>query len=465
MDIALHLKGLYVKIAQIVSSRPDFVPPVYIDLFVQAQDSLPQWPIADVSRIIDCTLQSNYNVSIDDVFESIDPVALGSASIGQVHRAKFKDTYLERNIDNGYMGGPFAAIKVMHPGAEDTFRHDFQVFRWLCKVALTGWEPILDECYRQIMSEFDYRREAQSLDTVRRSLSRSPFRKLVHVPEPLRSLCTKELLVMEMLQGKKLSDSFEDELRDALGGDPDVAQSFLRKKRLELILGRENMKKLDLQSVGGIESLGTISKIRLLKLYWRVSKAIDLVVNIQGYQILSVGVFNGDPHPGNLLVLDDGRLGLVDFGQVKEISTEERIGVARIVNDLNTGSTEDIANSMRSLGFQTQNDDDSIIVQYAKLFFDSDADGKVMDCPTPQSYFKKLTDADPLTNVPDVAIFVARSSFILRGMGTLLDKQIETSSLWGKYAKAALSEYDATGDHLTAETKVGTVTTEPLIGN
>mmetsp|Transcript_61065 Transcript_61065/g.149504 ORF Transcript_61065/g.149504 Transcript_61065/m.149504 type:complete len:142 (-) Transcript_61065:70-495(-) len=141
--------------------------------------------------------------------------------------------------------------------------------------------------------------------------------------------------------------------------------------------------------------------------------------------------------------MPDGKLGLVDFGQVKQISTDERIGVAKVVNDLNTGSTKDIANSMRALGFETQKNDDTILVQYAKLFFDSDSDGKtIWNCPTPQSYFKKLTEADPLTSVPDVAIFVARSSFILRGMGTLLDKQIETAHAWGKYAKATLSSED-----------------------
>ena len=297
MRIALHLKGLYVKIAQIVSSRPDFVPPVYIDLFVQCQDSLPQWPIEDIRKIIDETLRTNYNLSIDDVFESIDPIALGSASIGQVHRATIKDTagccYNTGTLS--LPSSPVTAVKVMHPGAEDMFRHDFSVFRWLCKVALTGWTPILDECYRQIMSEFDYRTEAQSLDTVRRCLSTSPFRRSVRIPEPVHSLCTKELLVMEMLEGKKLSDSLEDELTTALGGDPDVAQTFLRRKRLELILGSENLNKLDIAS-NDVGSLSTRSKIRLLRLYRRASKIIDLLVNVQGYSILSSGIFNGDPH-------------------------------------------------------------------------------------------------------------------------------------------------------------------------
>ena len=213
--------------AQIVSSRPDFVPPQYIELFTAAQDSIPQWPIDKVVKIVDHNLVSEFGVDFDTVFESMDAVALGSASIGQVHRAKLRKPYSEQ-----YECGDSVAVKVMHPGAESRFHHDFQVFRWLCKVALTGWDTILDECYRQIMSEFDYRKEARSLATVRENMAKSPYHRRVHVPEPIETLCTKELLVMEMLEGKKLSDALEEELAHALGGSPSDAHALIKQKRL-----------------------------------------------------------------------------------------------------------------------------------------------------------------------------------------------------------------------------------------
>lgn len=226
--IILHLQGLYVKIAQIISSRPDFVPPQYIDLFITAQDSIPQWPIEDVTAIIKRSLDSEFGLEFEEVFESIDPITLGSASIGQVHRAKLRKQFSDVG---GYTGGADVAVKVMHPNAESKFHHDFQVFRWLCKVALTGWEPLLDECYRQIMSEFDYRKEASSLATVRGNMAKSPFHRRIRIPEPLSPLCTKELLIMEMLEGKKLSDAIEDELALALGSK-DKAMALIKRKRL-----------------------------------------------------------------------------------------------------------------------------------------------------------------------------------------------------------------------------------------
>jgi len=525
--VAIDLKGLYVKLIQVASSRPDFVPKQFLELFVQAQDSLPQWPIQDVKAIIDeSLLQLNTDnrspsdpayYSYETVFEDIDEVALGSASIGQCHKARIKGKYAREllydtatdSVNGCDESLVDIAVKVMHPGSEERFRHDFQVFRWLCKVALKGWEPILDECYRQIMSEFDYRREAESLATIRTNILKSPFSKTIRVPKPVLGLCGKELLIMELLDGAKLSDSLEADLAEILGHQK--SKQLLERKRLELILGPDKMKALESSSssssqtrplqgvvddkgeeskteendggtastelIGGnteaslLNDCGWKTKLQLLGLYKRAQSTIDLLVDVQGYQMLRDGVFQGDPHPGNILELRSttkkvgtilGRksvlLGLIDYGQTKAISDRERLGIARVILALGGGNdgtesllgmaltnstrVERIADAMRDLGFVTKNDDSGVLAQYAGLFFDSDEIGKrLYDCPTPQTYFKLLTEMDPLITVPDVAVFVARCGFLLRGMGTMLGKQIKTSKRWSVYAKQALEEH------------------------
>ena len=485
MQVALDLKGLYVKLAQVVSSRPDFVPLAYIKLFVAAQDSLPQWPIDEIKELIDNSLlqtNSTDGLSFETVFADIDAIALGSASIGQCHRArirgKFAKTFLDDQIndtkDNDEdLPSVDVAIKVQHPGSEERFKHDFSVFRWLCKVALTGWEPILDELYRQIMSEFDYRREADSLERVRRNMLSSPFSNSVKIPKPIPGLCSKELLVMELLEGPKLSDSLEDELKGILGEDR--SKRLLDRKRLELVLGKDKLETLEsgddnanssntpLTEQNLLRDLSWATKFQLLGLYRRAQKTIDKLVDVQGYQMLKDGVFQGDPHPGNILELSKARrkssitnflgkstsvLGLIDYGQTKIISDEERLGVAKVILALGekspenaTDNTEAVADAMRELGFCTKKNDSKVLAQYAGLFFDSDEVGKELySCPTPQSYFKLLTELDPLVEVPDMAIFVARCGFILRGMGSILGKQIKTSQRWSVYAKQALDE-------------------------
>lgn len=83
-EIMIRQKGLYVKIGQVLSARPDFLPRQYLELFAHVQDAIPQWPVQHVRQIISETLLAK---DYEDVFASIDPVALGSASIGQVHAA------------------------------------------------------------------------------------------------------------------------------------------------------------------------------------------------------------------------------------------------------------------------------------------------------------------------------------------------------------------------------------------
>ncbi|KAL3920180.1 MAG: hypothetical protein SGILL_003390 [Bacillariaceae sp.] len=234
----------------------------------------------------------------------------------------------------------------------------------------------------------------------------------------------------------------------------------------EMILGKEKMSALNVPGEDAmLRQVGFTAKLRLLRLNFKTQKVLNLLADVQGYQIFAATVFQGDPHPGNILKLEEGRLGLIDYGQTKSISDKEKLAIARVVCAIGSGaSASEIAAAMRDLGFRTKYDDDDILSKYAVLFFDSDIEGMKMGCPTPQSYFKALTDADPLVHVPDVAgkesevdsyisfglktakifscmamqVFVARCSFILRGMGTMLGKQVHTSLRWKAYAEDAL---------------------------
>ena len=165
------------------------------------------------------------------------------------------------------------------------------------------------------------------------------------------------------------------------------------------------MESLGLANVGeAVGDLGIGKRLRLFRLYSRAQKYIDLLVDVQGYQMLSLSCFNGDPHPGNCLILDDGRLGLIDFGQTKRITNEERLGVARVVEAVGNGKSDsDVADAMRRLGFRTRYDTDEVLARFAALFFDSDSEGKELGCATPQMYFATLNQIDQLIDVPDVA--------------------------------------------------------------
>jgi len=440
LSITLHLKGLYVKIAQVLSMRPDFVPRQYVELFSTVQDSVPQWPYEEVERLIRQLLIDELGLRWDDVFEEIDHDALGSASIGQCHKAVLKVPWDEAG---DYQGGRVVAVKVMHPGAENRFYNDFQVFRWLCRIALPGWKPILDELNRQFMTEFDYVNEANSLHEVRRNMAASPFAKFVTVPQPLRSLCCKHLLVMEMLHGKKLSDDMEERLASAIGGDRQAARHFLQNKRDEFVLGKRNTNAFILPNGNSLVRRAKMT-LQLCSLSWHVRRCVDILIDVHGYQILHDGVFNGDPHGGNILQLTTGKIGLIDYGQTRRLNDNERLAIARIVVELSKESMDEhrVADTMREFGFKTKYNNDEIMAKYAKLFFDSDTERVTMGCPTPQLYLLKLSKMDPLLDVPDAAVFVARASYMFRGMGSMINEQVLTAQRWAKFAKTALSETD-----------------------
>lgn len=280
LEIVVHLKGLYCKIGQVLSARPDFLPHQYVTRFATVQDSIPQWSADRVREIIQESLQTNLGYDYDDVFYDMDPVALGSASIGQVHRAVLQDRFAKLHKYKQ------VAVKVMHPDAQGRFQHDFQVFRWLCRVALPGWKGLLDELETRFLSEFDYHKEAASLATVRANMANSRFRRKVRVPEPLTELTTQNVLVMEMLQGRKLMDAMRDRLAESLGGNQHLAKDFLEVRRKKALSPSTAS---DTATLSNIDSLSTWEKVRLLLLQQRCKRYVDTLIAVHGHQILHDG--------------------------------------------------------------------------------------------------------------------------------------------------------------------------------
>lgn len=98
----------------------------------------------------------------------------------------------------------------------------------------------------------------------------------------------------------------------------------------------------------------------------------------------------------------------------------------------------EVSEAMRDCGFVTKYNRDDITSKYGALFFDDDSDSRRMGCATPQIYLMKLGALDPLVTVPDAAVFVARTSWMFRAMGSLLNEQIRTAKRWSRLAEQAL---------------------------
>ena len=176
-------------------------------------------------------------------------------------------------------------------------------------MALPGWDPILRELEMQMMTEFDYINEAHNLQLVRGNMAKSPYANKVRVPQPVIDLCSKNLLVMEFLPGKKLADYIEDRLANILGGDVQSARKVLKAKQQALFeskdVGHKNkgfFRELS-DIIGETDgSLGMTQKatkvLQLMSMTRDARRKLSLLLDATGWQIFHDGVYNGDPHPG-----------------------------------------------------------------------------------------------------------------------------------------------------------------------
>mmetsp|Transcript_10923 Transcript_10923/g.24031 ORF Transcript_10923/g.24031 Transcript_10923/m.24031 type:complete len:675 (-) Transcript_10923:113-2137(-) len=450
-DLIVFLRGLYVKIGQVMSSRADFVPRQYVDLFSNLQDDVPPRPAGEILEILRQSLATNQNLELDEVFSSINENPLGTASIGQVHEAVLRPRFTSSHDGTNVETPSFSVVvKVKNPRAQGQFRDDFKVFKWLTRIALPGWKSVLSELERQVMTEFDYRNEAVSLETARENLKKSKFSKRAVIPRPIKKLSSQNVLVMEKLKGEKLANAVEGELAGVLGGNRTLAREFLKRRQQEIAQGTSSNNHAALNEMirigGGHKNIFFHKILRLRRMAKRSRNYLRLLLDIHGHQIFHDGSFNADPHPGNILLLSNGRLGLIDYGQFKTINLDARRALAGIVVELTYGGKEGqqkrdvakIAEAMRHFGFSSRHNDDEVMAAAAELYFDSDSVGRRLGFATPQVYFEYLNSLDPMVDVPEAAVMVARTSFLFRGLGALLQQDIRTAQCWLPFAKRVL---------------------------
>lgn len=178
LDLALSLRGLYIKLGQVGTTRADVLPKTYRDCFQTLLDKVPSMEGSEVRAIVEKSLGKK----IEDVFEYFDDEALGAASIGQAHVARLKD-------------GREVVVKVQYPDAKHLFETDFDTARDFCELAQPEHLPIFNEMKAQFMTEFDFEREAWALDVVGKNIM--PYFPDVIIPRPIPELSTDLVVVME----------------------------------------------------------------------------------------------------------------------------------------------------------------------------------------------------------------------------------------------------------------------------
>ena len=183
----------YIKLAQLLSTRADLIPPPYARALSRLQDSVEPFPFGEVERIV----TEQLGVRLSRAFASFDATPLASASLGQVHRAVMRD-------------GRQVVVKVQRPGIKERIAEDMEALAELAELAdrhseagrKYGFGELLEQFRRSLNGELDYCREAANLTALARIVSR--YDRLV-IPQPIEDYTTPTVLTMDYLPGRKVT--------------------------------------------------------------------------------------------------------------------------------------------------------------------------------------------------------------------------------------------------------------------
>lgn len=198
------MKGLMMKLGQIMSFVDETMPPEYRESLAQLQRAAPPMDPELVHEVIRAELGSK----TERVFAEFDDEPVASASIGQVHRAVTKS-------------GREVAVKIQYPGVDDAIRADMKNMKSLYAIISMVWKnldpgPVLEEIRSRIGEELDYRYEGENQARFHRFYDGHPF---IHIPEVLGELSTSRILTQEFVRGRNFYDVLDDpqEIRNRYG--------------------------------------------------------------------------------------------------------------------------------------------------------------------------------------------------------------------------------------------------------
>eukprot|EP00977_Amphora_coffeiformis_P013491 scaffold3571_cov176-Amphora_coffeaeformis.AAC.7 len=503
LNVFIELKGLYVKLGQVLSVSALPLPDAYREKFRTLQSDVPGWETFEDK--VKPVLEREFQRPVEELFSYVDPIPCGAASIGQAHKAVLLNDSKDQVI-----------VKIQYPDAAWQVPADIECvgqFLQLCVffgvVDESASKLSFEEFSRQFLSELDYDQERRNLQDIYQSTldPKAPYqRRGVVVPHVYPELCTSKIITMSYLPGPKLEEEARRRL-EALGIDTkkglrgalkartipnskpvdentadqpvETATSFgtriarlgaklvsidslLGSVRLgsQLMLYATAATVKSIQVVQSIPLAGSIliptglqkwakehgTALQQAKRLSLTKEWIDALFDVHGHQIFNLGCFNADAHPGNILVIDDDnglnrrpKLGLIDFGQCKRLTRQERAQVARLLVAVANNETDDtIAAAFRDLGVRTKNDNTEFLAKFAKLMF-----GPLQSYHLDHSWHRALHKQDAVTYFPNQLSMVYRTSMLLRGLAVSLQLNPSVGDLWKAHAQEAIDRFDS----------------------
>ena len=300
-----ELGPTFIKMGQVLSARADLLPPAYVDELSKLLDEVPPLPYSAMETVLIAEL----GCPPAELFASLDPVPIASASIGQVYGAQLKS-------------GQQVVVKVVRPGSLETFERDLEILTdivdWLTKRTALGryydLRALLDEFAYTVRNEFDYLREGRNADTFRHNFFSD---SRIYIPRVYWELTTHRVMTMERVYGWKINDL-----------------TSLDREGINRQVVAENLMHFALR------------------------------------QIFEFGLYHADPHSGNFFVQSDGSLTVLDFGMVGRLNPRTKNIFLTIAIAIQRADTDSLTDEFLAAGIYNRGVDRRALVRDMDRLFE-----------------------------------------------------------------------------------------------
>ena len=362
-EMLTRLGPAYIKLGQALSTRPDLVPPNYLDELTSLQDQIPSFPNEVAYRFI----EEELGEPPEAIYAEISPKPLAAASLGQVYQGKLKN-------------GEKVAIKVQRPDLIRRITLDIYLIRNLAswtqqtfKSIRSDLVSITDELASRIFEEINYVQEGKNAEKFAEFYGHLPE---IYVPKVYWKYTGRRVLTMEWVEGTKLTD---------------------------------------------------IQKVQAKGI--NATHLVEVGVQCSLRQLLEHGFFHADPHPGNLLAMDNGQLAYLDFGMMSYIKPYQRYGLIEAVVHLVNRDFKSLANDYVKLDFLKPDTDLSPIIPALSQVF-----GNALGASVAELNFKSITDQMSVMmyefpfRVPAYYALIIRAMVTLEGIAIGIDPNFRVLS-------------------------------------
>jgi ubiquinone biosynthesis protein len=344
-----ELGPTFVKFGQLLSTRPDIVPPDIVFELKALQDSVTPFPFEQARAVV----EEELGLTLEQLYLDFEETPVAAASIGQVHRA---------TLPNGRR----VVVKVQRPNAPRQIEADLELMYQLARLArervraleFIDTVAVVDEFARSIRQELDYRIEARNAEQFHRNFAGYQH---VRVPRVYWSYSRSRVLTLELLEGVQLRDLDKDKY--------------------------------------------TMSERR--QIAYRIAETWMAMIFRHGF-------FHADPHPANILVLEElDQIGLVDFGTAGQLAPDDSSKLTGLFIEVVNQNVEAIPRRLASLGVRYPKEREEEFVAELRAIFD-------------RYYGASLSEIDPIQVIREAFALIYRMQLTLPTRFILLDRAIAT---------------------------------------